>query len=81
LQVGIKGLIDKYFDEEPIYEFDHDLNKLYITFEKYPFSVTIPNYIAEISFFIKFNENYLHDICFLGFVNKNTKSLTHNYHV
>jgi hypothetical protein len=70
---NLKALMDKYFDEEPTNEFDNDLNELYIKFHKYPFSVIIPNYVGEISMFVKFNSDSLNDLRILKFIDKNTK--------
>ena len=68
----LKALMDKYFDEEPTHEFDYELNKLYISFQKYPFSVTVPNYAGETSVFIKFDSDSPNDLRILKFVDKNT---------
>lgn len=69
---NLKALMDKYFDEEPTNEFDNDLNELYIKFDKYPFSVIIPNYVGETSIFVKFDSDSPNDLRILKFIDKNT---------
>lgn len=69
---NLKALMDKYFDEVPTHEFDYELNELYIKFQKYPFSVIVPNYVGETSIFIKFDCVSSNNLRILKFVDKNT---------
>lgn len=63
---NLKNLIDAYFDEEPDYEFDHDLNELYISFKKFPFQVTIPNSKSQMSMFFNFHAKMDNSIIILN---------------
>ena len=69
---NLKNLMDFYFDEKPNHEFDNELNKLYISFSKYPFQVTIPNYESQMSMFFNFNSDKENSIVILDFLKPGT---------
>ena len=69
---NLKKLMDFYFDEKPNHEFDNELNELNIKFSKYPFSVTIPNYEAQMSMFFDFNSDKENSIVILDFLKTGT---------